>query len=185
MASGSFKTADWFTRLTRGRGDRNLIGKVVREALTRFARGFWHRRILPQHFKEGAGRKYPGAYLPRTRNYTDRKQKKYGHRRPMVWTGTFMRGVLGHKPTVDSTTAGDSRSIKIKAQLNVGNRAANLWSGKQRRGAGNAHDFRRSLGATNRADKQKWIKFFRKIFPLMLRREQQRGQQKKTERYAA
>ncbi len=57
----------------------------------------WHRRLRPKHFTTAGAREY--GYKPRKgeagnadsksfwRSYTGRKQKKYGHTRPLVWSG--------------------------------------------------------------------------------------------------
>ena len=169
--------ADWFKALTRG-GNRNLIGQVAREALTRSIQSFWHRRILPKHFEENAGRKYPRAYLPRGRAYQRKKERVQHHRRPMVWSGRFMRGVLGRRPEVDPPKSG-GRSIKVTAKLKAGGRAANLWSGKLVSKAGHRHVFKVSLAAMNRADRVKFIRFISKAVRALLRKAQREGQQKR------
>lgn len=48
---------------------------------------WWQGRVMPFHFEEFAGPKY--GYEPRTRGYTMRKFKKFGHRRPLVWSTAF------------------------------------------------------------------------------------------------
>lgn len=53
----------------------------------------WHGQMLPKHFEESAFARY--KYEPRSPRYVKRKERKYGHRRPLVFTGTLMRTVLG------------------------------------------------------------------------------------------
>lgn len=58
----------------------------------------WHREILPRHFTEQGAREYAaagsrGEYKRRTKKYEDRKLRKFGHRRPLVYTGDLEREV--------------------------------------------------------------------------------------------
>lgn len=46
---------------------------------------YWHKEIRPGHFEETAYSKYHYQY--RTRKHRIRKMKKFGHNRPMVYTG--------------------------------------------------------------------------------------------------
>lgn len=50
---------------------------------------FWHDKYEPGHFQTRAIGKY--GYEPRTRKYSDRKEKKYGHRRPLEFSGDSKR----------------------------------------------------------------------------------------------
>lgn len=45
----------------------------------------WQRVIAPRHFKPGAATKY--GYQRRTKAYSERKFRRFGHRLPLVWTG--------------------------------------------------------------------------------------------------
>lgn len=58
---------------------------------------WWHGQILPKHFTPAGAREY--KYTPRKgeqsgggafwRSYTGRKQKQWGHRNPLQWSGKF------------------------------------------------------------------------------------------------
>jgi hypothetical protein len=45
----------------------------------------WHARSLPKHFRAGAFTRY--GYSRRTTKYQERKERRFGHRRPLVRTG--------------------------------------------------------------------------------------------------
>jgi len=76
---------------------------------------------LPKHFEESAYGEY-GART-RTTKYTARKQKKFGHNRPNVYTGRLRRSVLNKvKITATQhgsrlTTSGTTRSRLAQWQL--------------------------------------------------------------------
>lgn len=52
----------------------------------------WWKNILPKHFDAGAESRY--RYKPRTPKYLERKLKKFGHQRPLVFTGAMERALL-------------------------------------------------------------------------------------------
>jgi len=52
----------------------------------------WHDKILPKHFKPGAAREY--RYKRRTAAHQAKKQRMFGHRRPLVFRGDLERQVL-------------------------------------------------------------------------------------------
>ena len=47
----------------------------------------WHRNTLPQHFEPAAASKY--RYQQRTPKHEAEKLKRFGHQRPLVFTGTL------------------------------------------------------------------------------------------------
>lgn len=49
----------------------------------------WHSEILPKHFKHSAVKEY--GYKKRHVLYEKRKQKRWGHRYPLVWSGDTKR----------------------------------------------------------------------------------------------
>lgn len=53
---------------------------------------FWHEKILPKHFDRGAYREY--GYPARSRKHEERKQRRFGHQRPLVFSGKLERQVL-------------------------------------------------------------------------------------------
>lgn len=52
----------------------------------------WHTRILPKHFTEEGAAEY--GYEQRSRKYTARKLRKFGHQRPLEYSGNLKRQVL-------------------------------------------------------------------------------------------
>lgn len=52
----------------------------------------WHQTFLPEHFESGATFKY--GYRGRTPRYNKRKRKKYGHNRPLEFSGTGKRAAV-------------------------------------------------------------------------------------------
>ncbi len=75
---------------------KRKLNPAKRKAFGEIGR-IWHRSMRPQHFTREGARKY--GYLPRAgeqavkgskrwkRSYTGRKERKYGHRDPLVYTG--------------------------------------------------------------------------------------------------
>ena len=53
---------------------------------------FWHRKILGKHFTEAGAREY--RYQPRTPEYLRKKERLFGHRRPLVFSGRLMAEVM-------------------------------------------------------------------------------------------
>jgi len=52
---------------------------------------FWHRVILRKHFTVAGASEY--GYQRRSKGHETRKLRKYGHRRPLVFTGDLERQV--------------------------------------------------------------------------------------------
>lgn len=86
------------------------MNKAVADSLSQAA-GFWWRQYLPFHFEEFSGAKY--GYKKRTKAYTKRKLNKYGHTKPLVYSGNFKMLATSHfvvgKKSINEAT------IKIKA----------------------------------------------------------------------
>ena len=101
---------------------RKALGEAVREALADIGR-YWHGEILPKHFLSSATARY--GYKRRGGRYTKRKRKKFGHRRPMVYTGRMQRDLRGRAEIRSST-----RSARVKMRTA---RALN-FSGRAKRG---------------------------------------------------
>jgi hypothetical protein len=75
---------------------------AVKDALQRGVAAWHHgdpdfagqsRGFLPFHFTRQAMYRYPGVYQPRTIKYERRKEHKYGHRNPLVFSGVSQRAV--------------------------------------------------------------------------------------------
>jgi hypothetical protein len=61
---------------------------IIRAAWDRAGR-LWHKKILGKHFTVAGAAEY--NYMPRTRAYQIRKAKKFGHQRPLVFSGEAER----------------------------------------------------------------------------------------------
>jgi len=60
------------------------VKAVLKDSFT--ARGeYWHKQLRPHHFKRTAISRY--GYTERSRSYTFRKKKVFGHDRPLVLSG--------------------------------------------------------------------------------------------------
>jgi hypothetical protein len=70
---------------------------------------FWHKHILPKHFKPGAEAEY--GYSPRESKYLRRKYARWGHKTPLVWSGEMKRLLLQRSSANISST---SRGFRIK-----------------------------------------------------------------------
>ena len=67
-------------------------GKIAKRNLNKITKeGFhlmgtvWHRSFRPKHFTAAGASEY--GYRPRSPEYERRKQKRFGHKLPLVWTG--------------------------------------------------------------------------------------------------
>jgi hypothetical protein len=65
---------------------------------------FWHRYILPKHFTRRGAREY--RYKDRTKGHEKRKARKYGHRRPLVFTGRMERQAKGVRDVRSTSKSG-------------------------------------------------------------------------------
>lgn len=68
--------------------------EVVKAGYAHIGR-YWHRVLLPKHFRHGAKQEY--SYQPRDRWYLIRKARKFGHQLPLVFTGTLQSMVMGYE----------------------------------------------------------------------------------------
>jgi hypothetical protein len=62
--------------------------------------------FLAFHFSRQAMFRYPGVYQPRTLKYERRKEHKYGHRNPLVFSGLSQRAVC-----TSISVSGTSKSV--------------------------------------------------------------------------
>lgn len=79
------------------RGMKKAWKQARREALESAMKD-WFIHTLPLHFENGAKGRY--AYAPRTKKHEIRKARRYGHRRPLVFSGKMMRAVLRRMPPI-------------------------------------------------------------------------------------
>jgi len=90
------------------------------------------------HFKESAYWRYGGAYQKRGIKYEARKYRRFGHSKPMVWSGAMRRQILGFARIT-------SNQKKGRVQM-TGVRALNLSAQP------NAPDFKAELKAVNQTE---------------------------------
>ena len=69
---------------------RKHIRAEVKESLREIGID-WHRRSLPKHFTETAAHKY--RYQRRTVKHRREKLRRFGHQRPLVFTGALAQQV--------------------------------------------------------------------------------------------
>jgi hypothetical protein len=78
----------------------------------------WHQKMLPLHFGADAFTRY--HYQPRTNKYERRKFRLYGHRKPLVFTGTLEQTFTRSakiQPTPDKVTIRMSGPHWLKGYL--------------------------------------------------------------------
>lgn len=74
-------------------GPRTLLriaSGIFRDAAVEAGR-LWFQTILPRHFTVEGGRAY--GYQKRTAKYMRRKARKYGHQKPLVFSGNMQREI--------------------------------------------------------------------------------------------
>jgi len=87
-------------------GFKSLKAKAMRALVKEKAQEvvqWWWKSILPRHFAADAWGKY--HYTPRGKKYQQAKRRKYGHGKPLVYTGASMRSMKG-AITVSGTSKG-------------------------------------------------------------------------------
>lgn len=84
---------------------------LKRSVWRRILKGAWedtgrfrHRYILPKHFTRRGAHEY--HYRDRTKGHLIRKSKKYGHRRPLVYSGRLERAARGVMDVRATSTGG-------------------------------------------------------------------------------
>jgi len=60
----------------------------------------WHKKFVPLHFTRTAYSRY--NYQKRTKAYTRQKRKKWGHVKPLTWSGTTQKAITA-APTIKSS----------------------------------------------------------------------------------
>ena len=98
----------YYERAPRGFGKE--MPKAIAEALHEVG-VHWHRHLLKRHFVRQAFLRYGGVYRPRTARYEQRKFRKYGHKDPLVWTGTLRRTLLS-----SAYIRATSKSLRVRMQ---------------------------------------------------------------------
>ena len=90
-------------------GPKALAKQMRRERKAALAAAglHWHAKIHPEHYTIAAEKRY--GYQPRDIDYTRKKAKRYGHRRPLVYTGA-----TEIMTTLRARTTGTSRRVSVR-----------------------------------------------------------------------
>jgi hypothetical protein len=102
------------------KGRKILQGKelrrVIKELLPKIIND-WHSKILPQKFEESAFNRY--KLKQRSKRYSERKFKKYGHKKPLVFSGQLKAEILRRIQisSTSKTATGKLRGPKIYVRL--------------------------------------------------------------------
>lgn len=97
------------------RGSPEALKKELRPAAERGLREigeFWHQEYLPLHFRSFARHRY--NYEKRSPSYNQQKSRIWGHRLPLVWSGTMREELLGM-----AEIRANSKRVKIKLDANA------------------------------------------------------------------
>src|SRR3990172_4585931 len=78
---------------------------------------FQKRRHLAKHFTEAGASEY--GYARRSRDYTKKKEKKFGHRNPLEWTGELKRCI--RSPEIRATAKGVKIVLRGSQKANLRN----------------------------------------------------------------
>lgn len=70
----------------------------------------WHREMMPEHFKVGAERKYD--YEKRSKSHIMRKIRRFGHRRPLEYTGKSKRMAKR-----EARLTGTSKRVRVRLRV--------------------------------------------------------------------
>ncbi len=87
------------------KGVKGLITAIINEVFSEVLQR-WHKKTLVKHFRPGAERVY--HYAKRSRAHVQRKEHRFGHRTPLVFTGT-LEELVGARITL--------RQIKSKPRV--------------------------------------------------------------------
>ena len=103
-------------------------GKIAKRALNNIKKGgfktlgvVWHKQFRPKHFTRAGAAEY--GYRPRSRDYENRKQKRFGHRDPLVYTGESR--TRARIRNVKATSKGNRISLGTP-RINFSGRASEL-----------------------------------------------------------
>ena len=141
--------ADTVTKRSHGQ----IVRRLNRELMSKHGQS-----VLPQHFEERPETSPGGVwnYAPRSAAYQERKQKRYGHKRPNVKTGKMRRAVLGkvrvtstqNKGTLITSGSGKHRlqnwqRAEIEAVSPKERRTNALWQQQRYKRLANSPQYRR------------------------------------------
>lgn len=89
--------------------NKRRLNQVLKEVWKKVG-AFWHAELLKKHFTEAGAAEY--GYQPRTADHQRRKQRRFGHQAPLVFTGQMKRQALRER-RVSAT----SKGCKVKLRL--------------------------------------------------------------------
>lgn len=135
---------------------------------------WWYREVLPKHFEEGAATRYMGAYTRRAKGYLESKQKKWGHRKPMVWSGKMRAKILGGGTTPKDKAT--TRRYYIELKLPHAH-VTNIWRGVHTQRGGRPHDFAHELTVTSKKEEAALGKRVERVMNRLLADKFERGGQ--------
>ena len=98
---------------TPGIAKKHLKRIIKREMIFILKR--WQTKTLPKHFAESARYRYrnvSGGYRKRTQKHTVRKFKKFGHKRPLEFTGQLKREILRTQIRVTGSLLSKKKRVK-------------------------------------------------------------------------
>jgi hypothetical protein len=110
-----------------GTGTLNTrVWNGIKRRLWKSVAQYWIDEIRPKHFTKGGAKEY--GYSPRQgetgasgkafwRSYTGRKQRKFGHTKPLTWSGAFERDTRSSR--IQATQHGSTVRIRGRV-LNLG-----------------------------------------------------------------
>ena len=172
-ATGKLIYSDALIFLRRSRKRSFIMKRAVGRAL-KFAIGLWRKGPLKNKFEASAPFRYPGQYQKRSAKYIKRKQKKFGHNKPMVFSGEFRAAMLAAAPQMPSKI---TKRIRVKFLPTP--RVINLHA------RGSFHDFPKALTAFNRRDKREFAEGIERSLKKLIKRELKRRGAKTVKRFTA
>lgn len=138
-----------------GRSRRNggPIREIAKRAFIEFGK-YWWDQILPKHFKWIWMAKY--RQTPRSPAYDRAKERKFGHRDPMVYSGKTRDALLGSRPYFKSREGSSLRVTLVFPRVNTTRRARradgksavnpmSYWRGQHATRSGRRFDFEKEL----------------------------------------
>lgn len=91
-------------------GLARVFVRAVRKAL-HDAGIYWRDNVMKRHFEFSAHKRY--GYAKRVVSYEIRKAKKYGHRRPLEFSGEAKAQILGFKRQVSVRRGGQDFVVRV------------------------------------------------------------------------
>lgn len=100
----------WSLQTVEPQNTRGWFNKARQKAFASVMRG-WYFKFLPRHFESGAEQRYG---LPRREpKYIKRKLKRYGHAKPLVYSGRLFSRIRGQKPKPQTASRSGTARLPI------------------------------------------------------------------------